>query len=65
MDMCRKFLEMGFTREQEDMRTIKMARNTKMVKYYRKKKIEQRVKKQSQRQSSKDIEIWSPQIKSI
>ena len=35
MDMCRKFLEMGFTR-QEDMLIIKMARNTRTVKYYHK-----------------------------
>ena len=60
MDMCRKFLQ-----GQEDMRITKTVRNTKMVKYYRKKKIGQRVKKQSQRQSLKNIEIWLPQINSI
>ena len=38
MDMCRKFLEMGFKNGQEDIRITKMVKNTKMVKYYRKKK---------------------------
>ena len=37
MDMCRKFLEMGFI-EREDMLITKMVRNTKTVKYYHKRK---------------------------
>ena len=57
MDMCRKFLEMGFTRARRYTEITRMARNTKMAKYYYKKMIGQRMKKRKQRQSLKSLEI--------
>ena len=56
MDMCRKFLEMGFTRARRYAIT-KMARSTKMVKYCLKKKIEATSEKAKAKQYTKNLEI--------
>ena len=56
MDMCRKFLEMGFTRARR-YANHKNGKKYKDGKYYRKKMIGQRMKKRKQRQSLKSLEI--------
>ena len=55
MDMCRKFLEMGFT--QEDMLIIKMVISMIVMQVNHKKKIGQQVKKQSLLEDLKSLEI--------
>ena len=58
MDMCRKFLEMGFTRGLDDMLITKTARNMiKTVKYYHKRKIGTTSEKAKSAKDLKNLEI--------
>ena len=64
MDMCRKFLEMGFTRR-EDMRITTQEESIRRVReiYYYRKKTTQRVNMLNPQQFSREYEIlWRETI---
>ena len=57
MDMCRKFLDMGFTRARRYANHKDGKKYGKMVRYYHKKKIGRQARKRSQLKDLKSLEI--------